>query len=40
MAAIMGPTVADAVWTCTLWASGIVLCGMITIRLLRDRHST
>jgi hypothetical protein len=36
MAAIMDETVAQAIWVCTLWASLIVLCGMITIRLLRQ----
>lgn len=34
MAAIMDETVANAVWICTFWASAIVLCGLLTIRMV------
>ena len=40
IAAVMDVTVFDAVWISTLWASGIVLAGMFTIRLLSREQRT
>jgi hypothetical protein len=37
MSEIMAVTVRDAAWVSTLWASILLLAGLVTIRLLRPR---
>jgi hypothetical protein len=37
MSQIMEVTVRDAVWVSTLWASVLLLAGLVTIRLIQSR---
>jgi hypothetical protein len=39
MSQIMEVTVRDAVWVSTLWASILLLAGLVTIRLTRPRSA-
>jgi len=40
IAQIMDPAIYDATWIATLWASSIVLAGLLTLRMGRPRASS